>query len=86
MKSFCKEFPRMLMSGTVGPRDVVLLPSGWIFHEKVQQPSDYIGVKIGIVMKKDEKALVSIGKHLDLTGHPHTSVVKATVDALALMS
>ena len=66
----------VMYSGTVGPRDMLITPAGWIFYEQVGN-SDVVGVKVNYMARHDLGAFETLSRlHLSV-GKPCTMVDEA---------
>ena len=66
----------VMYSGTVGPRDMLITPAGWIFYEHVGN-SDVVGVKVNYLARHDLHAFETLSRlHLSV-GKPCTMVDEA---------
>ena len=69
-----------IMQATVGTMDMVLMPAGWMFWERVQGNHDVIGVRRTVLLKSSDLAVVN--DHLTLLGKP-SATVQAFQDVFA---
>jgi len=72
-----------IMHATVGPHDVLYLPPGWIFFEKVVGNSDFAGVRLQHLSLTDLPELSALSTYLMGLGKPNANLQMA-VDCLAL--
>ena len=72
-----------LFTCTVGPGDLLSLPAGYVFYEKIQAATDFVGVRQPILAMSGLKALSEISRHLIRIESPSMPLQRA-VDCLAL--
>ena len=84
MKHLVDAFPGAVLWPTLGVHDAVFVPSGWIFHERVQTSKDYIGTRFNVFCMEHSGIMGEITRHLTLTDSANE---KATTfaDSLALV-
>ena len=71
-----------LMHATVGPLDVLSIPCGWTFWEKIHN-NDFYGVRSVHLRAADLATLDSINKYLIACEAPNATLTRA-VDCLAM--
>ena len=83
-KSFVESFDApVLMHATAGPSDILFLPAGWMFYEKIVGNANFLGVRaqhLGLSCLAD---LRKINTYLIELGKPNSSLQQA-VDCLSL--
>ena len=72
----------LMAYGTVGPHDVVYLPSGWMFYERIQG-KDFSGIRRQILSLQDQQLLGEMNDYFVGAGMPNAALLK-TVDCLAM--
>ncbi len=82
-KNFTKKMGSEMFHCTVGKGDILSLPAGYVFCEKVVGASDYGGIRIPILSMTGMAALTQIKRHLIIIDKP-SEILSRSVDALAL--
>ena len=73
---------RQIMHATLGPRDMLVLPPGWIFFERVLKVN-YVGIKQRLLSPSDLTPMEEIQKHLTATQKPNETL-QAVIDHIRL--
>ncbi|CAE7259215.1 unnamed protein product [Symbiodinium sp. CCMP2456] len=67
----------------VGAQDVLYLPEGWMFYEKIMGKSNFLGVRLQFLSLKSLQHLEKINSYLLALGKPNAALQSA-VDCLSL--
>ena len=74
---------KVLFHATVGAQDVLYLPEGWMFYEKITSKSNFLGVRLQFLSLKGFQHLEQINSYLLALGKPNATLQSA-VDCLSL--
>ena len=69
--------PSKLYHGNVGAGDVLFLPSGWLFVERVARTTDRIGVRCSVWFKDDTVIFEEVNRWLLAASKPSVALSKA---------
>jgi len=75
--------PKKLYHATLGAGDVLVLPTGWFFAERVGRHEDFLGVRIPVVAKASRSHFDEVNNWLLAAAKP-SPIVQASLDALLL--
>ena len=76
MNIFVDAYPGAILCATVGVKDAVFVPSGWIFHERVHPSKDFIGTKFNLFCMEHSAVFGEITRHLTLTDSANEKVTE----------
>ncbi len=82
-KSFATKSGSQLFHCTVGNGDILSLPAGYVFYEKVVGNSDFVGVRMPILSLGGLASLTQINRHLLRIESPSLPLQRA-LDTLAI--
>ena len=77
------EGQQVLMHATVGPADMLFLPPGWTFYEKIGGSANFLGVRVQMLSVSFLPVLRELNAHLLGLGKPNPAL-QSLVDCLTL--
>ena len=66
---------------TVGVGDALFIPSGFLIYESVQDDMDVVGMKMSIIISRDQKGIAAFKQEADLPSTPEAAICKQVVKA-----
>ena len=77
----CSE--KVMCHATVGPNDVLYMPEGWMFYEKIMPKHSFLGVRLQFLSVKCLPHLEEVNNYLLALGKPNAALQSA-VDCISL--